>query len=186
MIVVKKMNVTPVLICLAAALLGIAGGKLAIGRFGPYLDGANQLASDFWLGFIQGFFITVVPLAVMILLSVTVYGTPVALCALAFETAQDAYYILSALLLISAGGGAVLLPCVFFITARAFLAYCYLLLRCAPSYRAETKTLANGLSTLLSKNSRLFYRDFTAVAGLMCIGGFSPTRSFIFHNRNGT
>ena len=97
MIVVKKMNVTPVLICLAAALLGIAGGKLAIGRFGPYLDGANQLASDFWLGFIQGFFITVVPLAVMILLSVTVYGTPVALCALAFETAQDAYYILSAL-----------------------------------------------------------------------------------------
>lgn len=181
MIVVKKMNVTPVLICLAAALLGIAGGKLAIGRFGPYLDGANQLASDFWLGFIQGFFITVVPLAVMILLSVTVYGTPVALCALAFETAQDAYYILSALLLISAGGGAVLLPCVFFITARAFLAYCYLLLAVRTlSYRAETKTLANGLSTLLSKNSRLFYRDFTAVVGLMCIGGFFAHTIFYF------
>ena len=61
------------------------------------------------------------------------------------------------------------------------MAYCYLLLAVRTlSYRAETKTLANGLSTLLSKNSRLFYRDFTAVAGLMCIGGFFAHTIFYF------
>ncbi|MCI8331959.1 MAG: hypothetical protein HFE78_03965 [Clostridiales bacterium] len=168
----KKINWTHILIPILAAGIGAAIGQICLTHFGAYIDGTNQLTNSFWPGFMNSFFITLVPLIGVILLSVTVYGTPAALCALIFETAQDTYFILSASAFITKAGAPAILPCAFIIASRAFLSYCYLLLAVRTlAYRTQTQKQPNGLPTVLSKTSRCFYRDFTSVAGLMCLGG---------------
>lgn len=172
MIVLKKINWKHIFIPLVAAGIGAALGQICLTRFGAYIDGTNQLANSFWPGFMNSFFITLAPLIGVIFLSVTVYGTPAALCALIFETAQDTYFILSASTFMAKAGSSALLPCAFLIASRAFLSYCYLLLAVRTlAYRTQTKKQANDLETVLSRNSWCFYRDFTSVAGLMCLGG---------------
>ncbi|MCI8589769.1 MAG: hypothetical protein HFE77_03560 [Clostridiales bacterium] len=168
----KKINWTHILIPLLAAGIGISIGQLCLTRFGAYIDGTNQLTASFWPGFMNSFFITLAPIVGVIFLSITVYGTPASLLALIFETAQDTYFILSASAFITKTGSSAILPCAFLIASRAFLSYCYLLLAVRTlAYRTQTKKQANGLETVFSQTSRCFYRDFTSVAGLMCLGG---------------
>ena len=166
---------------LLAAGCGIAAGNALLTRFGSYIDGTNTVSDSLFSGFISGFFVTLIPLLAVIVLSVTIYAAPVALGALALECAQDTYYILSTISFLKDNGAGALLPSIFFICARFFFAYCYLLLTLRTLYyRSETKTLSNRMATVLSGKSRKFFRDYTAVAGLICVSGFFTHIIFYF------
>lgn len=164
-----------------ALSIGVALGRLLFVAYGGYIDGTNTLRGGFLPGFYDGFFVTLLPLIALALLSVTVYAAPAALAALAFEVTQDSCYILSAAQFITQTGTGALLPCAFFIGVRAFFAYCYLLLCLRTlSYRTQSCTLPGTLSTVLCRTSRKYYRDFTAVAGVLCAFAFFAHTVFYF------
>ena len=160
--------------------LGVAAGMVITDRVGLFPGGTNPPSA--WLAdFPKIFWITLLPQIVLILLSVTVYATPAALAALFLESTQDTCYILYALRLFGAESFAAAAPCVFFIGTRAFFTYGYLLLALRTlCYRARARSMPSDLSYVLGGVSRRYFRDYTAIAGLVCLFAFFAHTVFYF------
>ncbi len=163
-----------------ALAVGIAAGMVITDRVGLFSGGMTPPSA--WLAdFPKIFWITLLPQVILIFLSVTVYATPAALTALLVESAQDTCYILYALRLFNSESFASGAVCVFFIGTRAFFTYGYLLLALRTlCYRAGARTMPCDVASVTSGVSRKFFRDYTAIAGLLCLFAFFAHTVFYF------
>lgn len=123
-------------------------------------------------GFLSGFFITVLPITLVLLLSITVYASPAALVALLFEGVQDGYYIFSLWSFYTACENPAPLHILLFALTRAFYSYCYLIAAVQTlSFRDATRNRFTQNKPQLTKQGVSFLSAFTATGGAMCLCG---------------
>ena len=128
--------------------------------------------SDLIHGFLSGFFVTVFPLALVLLLSITVYASPAVLIALLFEGIQDGYYIFSLWSFYTSCENAAPLHILLFALTRVFYSYCYLIIAIQTlSFRDAAHRLFTQNRPLLTKQGLSFLSAFTSVGGAMCVCG---------------
>lgn len=144
--------------CISYALFLQAGS--CINEF-TVLSGENLIG-----GFLSGFFITVLPTAIVLLLSITVYAAPAALIALLFEGVQDGYYIFSLWHFFSTYENAATVHILLFALTRVFYSYSYLLLAVMTfAFHEGSKK-----KEIRAENLK-FASRFTLVGGAMCVCG---------------
>lgn len=167
--------------CAVVVALGAYIGQSVFIKYGSFIDGTNRISGDFLSAFTDGFFITLCPMLLVFCLSFTVYALPAAATALCFQCVQDTYFILSAWDFLTHTGEGAYLPCGFFIAARGFFTYSYLLLTMRTMcYRSKVRLLPSTLETVFRPGSRRFFRDYATLAGIACLAGLFTHTVFYF------